>query len=246
MPAIQVPIAIDRGSPVPLYHQLTQQLRAAITDGRLQPGDPFENEMAMAQRLSLSRPTVRHAIQEMVDQGLLVRRRGLGTTVASPRIHRRAELTSLNDDLQRDGRSPTTRVLSLEIGEFPEVSTALDLPPETPLTAMTRLRLADESPLAILHNWLPPACGEVTADELEGKGLYALLRERGIRPMVAQQSLGARMPTAGERRDLRLRGTQPVLTMTRVAFDAAGSPVEYGDHCYRAEDYRLDFVIDQR
>ena len=63
MPAQLIDLRIDRSSPVPLYHQVAEQLRAAITDGRLEPGDPFENEMAMCDRLGLSRPTVRRAIQ---------------------------------------------------------------------------------------------------------------------------------------------------------------------------------------
>ena len=114
--AKQLDIRIDRGSPVPLYHQLAEQLTSAVTDGSLQPGDPFENEIALADRLGLSRPTVRRAIQELVAQGLLLRRRGLGTTVANRQIHRRAELTSLYDDLQRDGEAPpSTTVLSLEV-----------------------------------------------------------------------------------------------------------------------------------
>ena len=71
MSAQQLEVVIDRESPVPLYHQLAEQLTAAVDDGRLQPGDPFENEVALATRLSLSRPTVRRAIQKMVDQGLL-------------------------------------------------------------------------------------------------------------------------------------------------------------------------------
>ena len=57
-------VQIDRDTPVPLYHQLAQQLQAAITSGALAPGDPFENEVAMADRLGLSRPTVRRAIQQ--------------------------------------------------------------------------------------------------------------------------------------------------------------------------------------
>ena len=97
MSAMQLEVVIDRESPVPLYHQLAEQLTAAIDDGRLEPGDPFENEVALATRLSLSRPTVRRAIQEMVDQGLLVRRRGLGTTVANRKVHRKARLSSLFD-----------------------------------------------------------------------------------------------------------------------------------------------------
>ena len=112
MSALQVKVTIDRQSPVPLYHQLAEQLTHAITVGQLKPGDPFENEIAVAERLQVSRPTVRRAIQELVDQGLLVRRRGLGTTVASSKVHRKFELTSLYDDLLRDGRQPLTTVLS--------------------------------------------------------------------------------------------------------------------------------------
>ena len=89
---LQIPVTIDRSSPVPLYHQLYEQLSAAIETGRLKPGDAFENELALADRLQLSRPTVRRAIAELVSRGLLVRRRGVGTTVASQVIHRRDEL----------------------------------------------------------------------------------------------------------------------------------------------------------
>jgi DNA-binding GntR family transcriptional regulator len=244
--AQQVSVTIDRSSPVPLYHQLAEQLRAAVSDGRLQPGDPFENEIALAERLTLSRPTVRRAIQEMVDQGLLVRRRGLGTTVANRKVHRRAELTSLFDDLAREGRAPRTVVLEHEIAEDEVAAAALDLPTHTPLLSTVRLRLAEDSPLAILHNWLPPAYRDISRDELEETGLYAALRARGVRPVVARQSIGARMPTAAERRHLQIRGTQPVLTMTRMAFDASGSAVEYGDHSYRAEDYSIDIMVDER
>ena len=99
--AVELPVLIDRASPVPLYHQLAEQLSAAIDTGTLSPGDAFENELALAERLGLSRPTVRRAIGELVTQGLLVRRRGVGTTVAKQMVHRRAELTSLYEDLSR-------------------------------------------------------------------------------------------------------------------------------------------------
>ena len=246
MAAQLVDLRIDRGSPVPLYHQLAEQLRAAVTDGRLAPGDPFENELAMCQRLQLSRPTVRRAIQEMVDQGLLVRRRGVGTTVANAKVHRTFELTSLYDELQRAGRSPHTTVLTLEVTQDARAAAALDLPSDAHLLAIVRLRLVGDQPLALLHNWLPPAYTDVTRQELETTGLYDALRTRGAKPVVARQSVGARTPTPAERRQLGLRGSQPVLTMTRMAFDSSGTAVEFGDHSYRAEDYALDMVVDER
>lgn len=246
MAAQVLDVVIDRSSPVPLYHQLSEQLTAAIHDGRLEPGDPFENEIALASRLSLSRPTVRRAIQQMVDRGLLVRRRGLGTTVANRKVHRQAALSSLWDDLEAEGRQPRTEVLSLETTTDATAAAALDLPPETELLSVVRIRYADDAPLAIMHNWLPPQHSEVTREELEVDGLYATLRLRGVRPAVARQSIGARMPTPAERRSLGMRSGQPVLTMSRLAFDAAGSAIEYGDHAYRAEAYTIDLMLDER
>jgi DNA-binding GntR family transcriptional regulator len=242
-----VDVRIDRETPVPLYHQLAQQLSGAISRGDLQPGDPFENEVAMADRLGLSRPTVRRAIQELVSQGLLLRRRGLGTTVAGRQIHRRAELTSLYDDLRRDGGAdPRTEVLKHEVVEDAVAASALGLPVDTPLLHVVRLRSNGDRPLAILQNWLPPRYSDISREELEGDGLYALLRARGGKPVVAHQRIGARTPTASERRHLGLRPSQPVLTMSRTAFDAVGDPVEYGDHCYHAEDYSIEVMLDER
>ncbi|WP_076261307.1 GntR family transcriptional regulator [Intrasporangium flavum] len=242
-----VDVRIDRETPVPLYHQLAQQLSGAISRGDLQPGDPFENEVAMADRLGLSRPTVRRAIQELVSQGLLLRRRGLGTTVAGRQIHRRAELTSLYDDLRRDGGAdPRTEVLKHEVVEDAVAASALGLPVDTPLLHVVRLRSNGDRPLAILQNWLPPRYSDISLEELERDGLYALLRARGGKPVVAHQRIGARTPTASERRHLGLRPSQPVLTMSRTAFDAVGDPVEYGDHCYHAEDYSIEVMLDER
>ncbi len=246
MSALQVPVTIDRTSPVPLYHQLAEQLGRAIADGELQPGDPFENEVSVAERLQLSRPTVRRAIQELVDQGLLIRRRGLGTTVSNRKVHRKARLTSLYDDLQQAGQHPRTELLGLETEHDERAAAALDLPADTPLLHITRLRYAGDLPLAMMQNWLPPAYGDVTADELTRGGLYDALRARGAKPVVAQQSIGARMPTPAERKHLDMKPSQPLLTMTRMAFDPAGLAVEFGDHSYRASDYTIDLMIDER
>ncbi len=245
--AVQLDVRIDRDTPVPLYHQLAQQLEAAITNGALGPGDAFENEVAMADRLGLSRPTVRRAIQELVSQGLLLRRRGLGTTVARRQIHRRAELTSLYDDLLREnGSAPSTTVLIHNIVTDDVAASAMGLPVDTLLLHTVRLRTTGDIVLAVLQNWLPPAYSDITGAELESDGLYSLLRVRGAKPVVAHQRIGARPPSASERKHLGLTPSQPVLTMTRAAFDGMGNPVEYGDHCYRAQDYAIEVMVDER
>ena len=109
-------VELDRSSPVPLYFQLAQAIEGAILGGELAPGDRFENELALAKRLNLSRPTTRRAIQELVDKGLLVRKRGVGTQVVQSPVHRPVELTSLFDDLARAGQAPTTKLLEFTVG----------------------------------------------------------------------------------------------------------------------------------
>src|SRR3954467_8636139 len=90
-------------TPVPLHPRLASQLEATIDDGRLAPGDQIENEIALADRLGPCRPPARGGFQGLGAKGLLVRQRGVGTQVASRMVHRRVELTSLNDDLARAG-----------------------------------------------------------------------------------------------------------------------------------------------
>lgn len=245
--SVTIPVVIDRTSPVPLYHQLAEQLTAAIEDGTLGPGDPFENELSLAARVGLSRPTVRRAIATLVDRGMLVRRRGVGTTVASQVIHRRDELSSLHDVLTRRGQQVSTEVLEIDPARVePVAAEALGLDPQTALLYIRRRRLADDIPTAIMNNYLPPRVGDLDEADLAARGLYEILRGRGIRPVIAHQVIGARRPSPAERRMLDLAAGDPLLTMTRRAFDSAGEPVEYGDHCYRFDQYAFEVTVHER
>ena len=105
-------ISIDRTSPVPLYFQLAQHYEAAIRSGALKVGSRLDNEVQLAERLGMSRPTVRAAFLYLSNKGLVVRKRGAGTLVANERIDRDVELTSLYDDLAAAGRAPATQVIT--------------------------------------------------------------------------------------------------------------------------------------
>ena len=118
-------VDLDRSSPVPLYFQVAQQIEHAINEGDLGPGDRLDNEISLAEKFGLSRPTMRRAIQELVDKGLLVRRRGIGTQVVHGRVKRPMDLTSLFDDLARSEQKPGTRVPARELTG---IDRGLDLP----------------------------------------------------------------------------------------------------------------------
>ncbi|MEU0442081.1 MULTISPECIES: GntR family transcriptional regulator [unclassified Streptomyces] len=239
-----VRFALDRASPVPLYHQLAQQLEAAIDGGVLAPGDLLGNEVDLSGRLGLSRPTVRQAIQSLVDKGLLVRRRGVGTQVVHSRVRRPLELSSLYDDLEAAGQSPTTDVLRLETVPAPaEAAAALGLPEGDPVTVLERLRRTHGRPVAHLCNYLPASLLDLDRARLESTGLYRMVRAAGITLHSAHQTIGARCATEREAALLDETPGAALLTMTRTAYDDTGRAVEYGTHIYRASLYAFDFRL---
>lgn len=240
-------VTIDRRSPVPLYFQVAQQLEQAILSGTLAPGTRLPNEVVLARQLALSRPTMRQAIQYLVDKGLLVRKRGVGTQVVSPEIRRPLELSSLYDDLADSGRQPTTAVRELGVVSADErVARALGVREGTDVIRLRRLRSAQGEPLALLTNHLPRDLAALSADDLERRGLYEILRSQGIRLRVAQQTIGARSATPAEARELSEPRGAALLTMTRIAYDDEGRAVEYGTHLYRASRYTFELTLVDR
>ncbi len=243
----ELEITLNRVSPVPLYHQLARQLLAAIETGVLAKGSFLDNELDLADRWQVSRPTVRRAIQDLVDAGMLVRRRGVGTQVVNDQVRRPFKLTSLFDDLAAGGRHPVTTVVTLErMPALVEAAEALAVPTGTEVVHIERLRATGPAamPLALLRNWLlVEVAGSITADELQARGLYALLRERGVRPHSAVQRLGA---VAADTTDAALLGLPvgaPLVTMRRVMQDDTGRAVELGDHRYDAAHYSVELNV---
>jgi DNA-binding GntR family transcriptional regulator len=234
---------IDRSSPTPLYFQLAQAIEGAIAGGTLPSGSKLENEVLLAQRYGLSRPTVRRAVQELVDKGLLVRKRGVGTQVIQPHVRRSVELTSLYDDLVRGGEMPTTDVLSLERIPVPaDIAEDLELREGDDVVVVRRLRRSHGEPLALMTNYLPGRF-DPTEEELSERGLYQFLRSRGVHLRVAHQRIGARLARAEEARLLDEPPRAALLTMQRVAFDDHGTPVELGRHLYRASRYDFEATL---
>ncbi|WP_369204810.1 GntR family transcriptional regulator [Streptomyces sp. PU-14G] len=235
---------MDRASPVPLYFQLSQQLESAIERGALAPGSLLGNEIELAGRLGLSRPTVRQAIQSLVDKGLLVRRRGIGTQVVHSQVRRPMELSSLYDDLEAAGQRPATRVLRESVGEATaEVAAALGVPEGAEVRSVERLRLTHGEPMAYMRNHLPVDLLTWERAELESTGLYRLMRAAGVTLHSARQAVGAKAADAAEAELLGEEQGAPLLTMQRTAYDDTGRPVEYGSHLYRASRYAFDFQL---
>ncbi|WP_067783002.1 GntR family transcriptional regulator [Actinomyces vulturis] len=241
-PAV-IDIDLDRSSPVPLYFQISEPIARAITSGTLAPGTRLEDELSMSRRLNISRPTARQALQRLVDRGLLTRRRGVGTIVAPAHVHRPMELTSLHSDLVKAGHSVTTVVINYS--EHPaseEEAEHLEVATDTPIVSITRLRLTDDEPIALMHNLIPADIAP-SREELESKGLYDLLREHHVSPNNARQTISARNATAKEAEILDDKRGVALLSAQRTSYDNTGRVIEYGDHIYRASRYTFETML---
>jgi DNA-binding GntR family transcriptional regulator len=232
---------------VPLYFQVAEQVEQAIVGGALRPGDRLENEIALAQQLGLSRPTVRQAIQLLVDKGMLVRKRGVGTQVVHGQVRRPLALTSLFDDLSSAGQGPRSRILHLErIPADAALSHALRTAPDAEIWSLERLRLIGDEPLAILRNYLRTDMIDLERLDLEHEGLYSSLRRANVSMSVARQRIGSRRVTTAEAELLGEEPGAPLLTMERTTYDNEGRVVEFGHHVYRPDFYGFEMTLIQK
>lgn len=236
-------ITLDPKSSTALHAQITAPLQRLIESGELEPGRRLEDEVSMAKRLKVSRPTARRALETLANRGLIIRRRGAGTQVTPRQVHRPLALTSLNDDLRRAGHEPRTSVLLWEQEPAaPGISAALGLEDGAPVIHIKRLRLSNDQPIAILTNYISPELAP-SAEELKERGFYELLREKGADIAFGTQKIGARLATTDEARLLNEPPASALLTMERTAYSVNHQPVEFGLHAYRASMYSYSQAV---
>jgi len=228
----------------PLHQQIAAQLRHAIESEQLSPGHRLGNEIDLAGQFGVSRGTMRQAIQALVNSGLLVRKRGIGTTVLPGAITRPLHLTSMFDDLVDSGHRPVTTVLIEQVIPAPsEVAEQLQLPHGAMVLHLRRLRALGGQPLAILENYLPADLLDLTTTDLTRTGLYQALRSVGVHPKVARQRIGARTITQEECQLLALEQESPVLTMDRLTHSITTRRVEWAQHIYRPDHYTFAVTL---
>ncbi|VDG77301.1 GntR family transcriptional regulator [Actinobaculum suis] len=238
-PAV-ISMSIDRSEDAPLYTQITKAIASSIRSGELVPGQLLENEVSLAARLEVSRPTVRRAFQDLVNMGLVVRKRGAGTRVTPEHVRRPLGLTSLDEDLKGAGYTTSTEVLSYSVAlADEELAQRLKCDPGTEVVTIVRVRLANGTKLALMHNILPSSIAP-SLTEISSEGLYATLRKNGVELYSAMQTIGARNATPGEAELLDLEPGAALLTMHRDAYDSQGNIVEVGDHVYDASQYTFN------
>ncbi len=228
------------------YGQLSRHIRAAIDDGRLQVDDQLPPERELAHMAKVSRATVRKAVAELVEAGLIAQKRGAGTFVSCMNPRTKQSLfnsVSFSDNIRQRGKSPKSAVL--ESGLFaPDADEviALGLSPSQRVARVHRLRSADQIPMAIERSSLPS--NVLSSPELVDDSLYEVLRGAGQAPVRAIQRVSAVNVGEEEANLFGLAENTAGLRIDRTAFLSSGRAIEFTRGLYRPEDY--DFMVELR
>jgi len=234
------------GGGAPLYLQLKKNIEDAVRHGVIGPGDALPSERDIALKADVSRVTVRKAVQDLVKSGLLVQRHGSGTFVA-PRRERveqsLSRLTSFTDDMARRGMTASSVWLDKGIyPPSPDEMMVLGLSAKEMVARVSRLRIANDTPMAIERASLSVAAlpdpGSVVSS------LYATLEETGNRPIRAVQRISAVNLAGADARLLEVPDGSACLHIERISYLASGKVIEFTRSIYRGDAY--DFVAELR
>lgn len=231
---------IDKDIPIPLYYQISQQIRAQIASGELKPGDRLPTEKELQEQFEVSRATVRRAISDLVYAGLLERKRAIGTIVAREKVEGSLYgFGSFTNEIKKRGLTVRTRILDFRID--PAVSPIagyLQIPLGEPIVVLERMRIVEDEPVAV-ESWYTPVRfvpGITRADfheEGEYQSTYYVLEHRfGLRLSHAEDTIEAVALEPEDAALLNLPEGYPVLLRTRISYTAEDIPAVYSSGVY--------------
>jgi len=205
-------------------------------------GDAIPSERQLGTDLGVSRLTVRAALDELVREGYLVRRRGAGTFVAEPKVAKGIDVSSFSEDMRRRGLVPASRTLDLRsVPAGARLGRMLHVSPAEPVLSIKRLRLADGEPMAIeLLNVRASLVPGLTGDDLERSSFYDLLASRyEVEIVGGTQTVEPTVTNDEESVALGVPLHSPALLFERVTRAGTGDVVEFTTSTYRGDRYRL-------
>jgi GntR family transcriptional regulator len=216
---------------------------------RVGVGNAIPSERQLCVDLGVSRLTVRAALDELVREGYLVRRRGSGTFVREPKIAQELTMTSFSEDMRRRGLRPGSRTLSLDTtlaGAY--LGRCLHVSPSERILVAKRLRLADDESMAIETLHVPEALVPgLTRKDFDQTSFYELLTKRyGIEVVSGIQTIEPTVTNEEESEALGVPLHSPAFQFERTTRSETGSTVEFVRSIYRGDRYRLVTELSRR
>ncbi len=235
--------------PVPLYYQLELLLREQIESGRLHPGDPLPGEFLLADQFSVSRVTVRRALNRLEEDGLIVRRRGARTLISpnlAPQQRRQRDSSTFRgfeDELRRVGLHVDARILESADGAAPpRIAALLEIPAGEEVLRIRRLGSSHDMPLWLELRYFPLAIGRrlLDFDPASDSILVLLQRKLGLQIEQVQAQLQAVVASQRQAQLLSVEPGAPLFLHQSVTFACGQGPVQVVLAYLRGDCYRLD------
>lgn len=225
----------------PQYQQLAGKLATAIESGRFKPGQQIPTELELMKSSGLSRITVRQAVSRLEKIGLIVRRRGLGTFVAPPRISQEwSTVSGFYDLLAAQGIYPESTLVDFRRTIVPPVL-AKRLGSKS-VTLSIKSYSVDGLPIGIFYTYLPNA-RDITREMIAAERSYDLLRKLGRSIVRASASVRAAKPSENVCKALNIGSDDPILVIERTSYGRSGDTIELTVGYVRSDTYELTFNV---
>jgi GntR family transcriptional regulator len=241
-------LVINRTSPIPLYAQLKTCIVQAIEDRSLAPGDQLPTEDDLCQRLAISRPVIRQAYAELINDGLITRVKGRGTFVREQEMKSQffQQLTTFEEEVRQAGKTPqVTVLLREELFDRAEVCAQMSLPEEVRIYHVRFLNLADQKIMSLVDTYLPLSLlPDLDLADFEHRSLYDIL-ERDYNQYIthARRSVDARIVSAEEAALLKVPAGSAVHVVNTLAANPEGSVLEFSCGLYPGDRNSFDIMI---
>lgn len=222
---------INPNSPLPLYYQVKERITEGINEGKWRAGDMIPSENQISAMFNVSRNTAQRALDELVKEGILIRKQGVGSFVTEPRIEPIvSQFYSFSDAVTASGYRSSNRVLGMKIVEAAEAQAKeLRVSLNTPLYALTRLRLANDMPFVLETSYLPvQLMPGLERFEFEKVSLYkTMANQYSIYVTKAREVFEPILLSKSESKLLEVAEGSPALLLERTAYNTEGDPVEF-------------------
>lgn len=229
---------LNHNSSVPLYLQAEQNLRKMIEQPEYQEGKMLPNEVDIAKAWGISRNTLRQATNKLVYEGLLLRKKGVGTVVTHPVDSKAQNWMSFSQEMQSKGIKVVNYDLQLE-WELPrqEIRNFMAIDEGVEVLKMERLRGGEDGPFVFFVSYFHPWTNLTENDDFT-RPLYDILEEdHSIVAHLSKEEITARAANSELAKKLRIEEGEPMLVRKRFVFDPGRRPIEYNIGYYRADSF---------
>ena len=230
--------SIDHKSPVPLHAQVEELVREMIKLPQYKNNALLPNETSLAKQLGISRNTVRQALNKLVYEGLLIRKKGVGTRVAENHVNTKAnKWLSFSQEMRASGIEIINFDLKVsKIAASEEIATFFDIQKGKEIFKLERLRGHSKYPFVYFVSYFHPRIG-LTGKEDFTRPLYEILEEYSVLVKVSREDISARLAGAEIANVLGINPNDAILVRKRFVFDPGGRPVEYNMGYYRSDSF---------